>query len=405
MLKAHGLAMRAGFAALCGCAASGALAIDSLVPADWNITPLRAGAWTETFASAASLDVWTNGTSSAASLKSAYTDAAVPARTNDWFDSATTALTLDTDGLNVTNNLSEGSGYVNATADNPAYIDMLVRFDALEDTPEAELFADAKLALYVAEAGGDTTKLVCWANNAYYTNSVATDTGVWSRVTVKLAGGKFNVLLNDAVQTFVASDGSTTVTEFDVTSGAGTATQLERTIFRGTGDLADLYVSHCDPTYAVAGATTAANKNLASATQTELGVTNVTKVQSWMASHTSAVTAETADEKILAAYIVDDDGAIDSPVSLEITAMDIVSPALVKVTVALSVDGTPKTGSVNGVLRLMGATEEGGEFEQLNETAITDATFADGSAANLTFEIPEAVSGVYHIFKPVLSAK
>ena len=96
---------------------------------------------------------------------------------------------------------------------------MLVRFDTVDDIPDADVFTDAKLALYAADTGSGQVKLVCWANNAYYTNSVTTDTNVWNRVTVKLYGTKFNVLLNDAVQTFKAADGSTSVTEFTLASG------------------------------------------------------------------------------------------------------------------------------------------------------------------------------------------
>ena len=115
MLKAQWLAVRASVVALCGCAASSVLA-DSAVPADWNVTPLRNGAYTETFSA---IPDWVNS-GSVLSLISAYSITGVPGRANDWFPGATGALTLDTEGETITNTLKENNDAVPATADNPA---------------------------------------------------------------------------------------------------------------------------------------------------------------------------------------------------------------------------------------------------------------------------------------------
>ena len=393
MLKAQWLAIRAGFAALCGCAVSGALAaeVSSTVPAKWNVTPLRDGAYTETFSSPDA--AWTTGSGETTNL-AAYSAAAVPSRVNDWFNGATSALTLDTEGESITNALSESAGAVPATTDNPAYIDMLVRFDVLEDEPEASAFEGAKLALYATEISG-TVKLVCWANSASYTSVSGISTGEWTRVTVKLFGDKFNVLVNDAVQTF--SDGTAEVTEFTLASG-GT---LSGTIFRGTGNLANLYVGLCDPTYGILGATVEANKELDAETVTALNnATNVTKVQKWMADNKANVPADAADATILNGYMVGSDTPVSSA-ELSIASMEIVSPTQIKVNVSLTVGGTAKTGAINGILKLMGkASASDAEFTLLNETAITDAEFTGGTSAEYTFTIP---TGGYHIFKPVIS--
>ena len=389
MLKAQWLAVRASVVALCGCAASSVLA-DSAVPADWNVTPLRNGAYTETFSA---IPDWVNS-GSVLSLISAYSITGVPGRANDWFPGATGALTLDTEGETITNTLKENNDAVPATADNPAYIDMLVRFDTVDDIPDADVFTDAKLALYAADTGSGQVKLVCWANNAYYTNSVTTDTNVWNRVTVKLYGTKFNVLLNDAVQTFKAADGSTSVTEFTLASG-GT---LTATAFNGTGNLANLYVGHCDPKYAVAGATTAAAKSLSTASQTDLGAENLTRVNKWLADNN--VAASTGDDAALKGYLAGANGAVESA-TLSIASMDVLSPTQVKVTVTMTVNGAAKAGTVNGKLRLMGkVAASDAAFTQLTETAIDNAAFTEGTSAEYTFTVP---TGGYHIFKPVIS--
>ena len=107
MLKAQWMAIRAGFAALCGCAVTGALA-GGTVPVEWNVTPLKSGAYIETFAT---VPEWATAVgSSTQAVKSAVATVSY-SRVNDWFDNATTALALDTEGEDINNHLSEDSVY------------------------------------------------------------------------------------------------------------------------------------------------------------------------------------------------------------------------------------------------------------------------------------------------------
>lgn len=397
MLKAQWMAIRAGFAALCGCAVTGALA-DGTVPVEWNVTPLKSGAYIETFAT---VPEWATAVgSSTQAVKSAVSPLDnAPSRTNDWFAGATKALALDTEGGSITNELTEtGSELPNAavpaTVANPAYIDMLVRFDALEDAPESSELTGAKLAIYAMEVS-DEVKLICWANDSTYTSADTINTGAWNRVTIKLFGDNFTVLLNDEVRTFLDGSGQS-VSEFSLANGGA----LSGTIFRGTGDLANLYVSHCDPKYGVAGATEEANKLLDSATVSDLNnVTNVTKIQKWMADNKTNVPSDASDANILTGYMLGADAPVSSA-DLSITSIDVLPPSQVKVTVGLAINGTAKDGQINGVLSLKGANTEGGAYSNLTDTVFTGANFTGGSA-EFIFTVPSG----YHIFKPVLSVQ
>lgn len=395
MLKAQWMAIRAGFAALCGCAVTGALA-GGTVPVEWNVTPLKSGAYIETFAT---VPEWATAVgSSTQAVKSAVATVSY-SRVNDWFDNATTALALDTEGEDINNALTngvDGSTSVATTDVKPVYIDMLVRFDALEDEPDTNTLSGAKLALYMNTSGN----LVCYSNDGFATNSTEYSTNEWNRVTVKLAGESFQVFMNDGADPL--SFGSTDT--FMVKGGRGLTTgTLSGTTFRGTGYLADLYVGYCDPKYGVAGATEEANKLLTAATVSELNnVTNVTKIQKWMADNKTNVPLDADDANILKGYMLGANAPVSSA-DLSITSIDVVSPTQVKVKVGLAIGGEAKTGSINGVLRLEGAITEGGAYTLLNETVVTDAEFESGnSAEEYTFDIP---ADGYHIFKPVLSVQ
>ena len=377
---------------------------DSTVPADWNVAPITDGAYIETFNA---LPAWATGAGEVTAKSGlSASSTGLPDRTNNWFaagDSANTVLALDTAGAIITNTLGEGSNnYVPVSSDNPVYFDLLVRFDPVDSIVDESMFNESKLSLYI----NSDKQLVCRTTAANIADDLTLDTNTWYRLTVKMMGSTFSVLLNDQPLTFNSSETLSINT-------AGESGQITQARFCGTGHLDDLYISHQSPAYAVAGASSAPSVTLD--TYAGLADESKTSVLKWLADNSAALltasgaagdSAQLAEATGLTAYIFNTPGLVasnvgESPYALGIAGIDVLSDTQVQVTVSLSVLNTVFTGNINGILKLEGKqSSSAAAFTTLETTTFTDAAFTSG-LATFTFTIPAG----YRIFKPVITVQ
>jgi hypothetical protein len=368
-----------------------AQAANSYIPSDWNVAPMTSGAYREAFDS--TLPTWaTNGLSMATNAFVSITG--MPARSNAWFGSNVKVLQLDTDGKVITNTLAySGEGAV-SFGTTPVYVDVRIKFDAMTDVPDPSLLEGVKLAVYVTSEA----KLVAVHAAGATTNDTVLDTNKWYQLTIKMrTDGKYDVLTNDVVVSAFSG--------LALKSG-GNNNQLAAVSFYGTGLVDELYVSHGDPAYTVTGPTTAIPTLPATGTNAP-SASEQTRINAWLSGN-AGVTPSTS----LAALSKDDlnsafllnalggDSANAAPVAYTfgITAIDVVSPTRLVVTVMLVANGSNKSGPINGKIQLQGKVNNSDPSWTTLSGAITP-TYADFTAgkATYTYTIP---AGGYRFFKP-----
>jgi len=365
----------------------GAQAADSVVPSAWNVAPMRAGAYLESFD--ATLPAWadTVGVSSVSDQYPAMTG--LPVRSNAWFDANAKVLRLDTEGAVVSNTVAypASEGAVSFAA-KPVYVDMRVRFDAMTDVPDPVVVQGSKLAVFVAA----DKKLVAVHASGWSTNAVALDTNLWHQLTIKMLNGTYDVLLDDQ-----------TIFSGLTVRNVGAANILESASFCGTGLIDDLYISHGDPMYAVTGPTGTIpelpedGSNIPSDTQQ-------TRINAWLDGTAVTDLSNLTQDELSHAYLLnelEDDGgvALDPVYTFGISAIDVITPTLLKVTAALSTGSGAKNGAINGRIQLQGKVGINDAWTTLSG-AVTPA-FADfvNGQATYTFTIP---AGGYQFFKPLI---
>jgi len=388
-------------------------AVDSTVPADWNTAPITDGAYIETFNS---LPAWATGAGELTAKSGlGASGAALPSRANDWFaagDANNNVLALDTAGTIVTNKLGEGANeYVPVSSESPVYFDLLVRFDPVDAVVDESMFGESKLSLYIDAdkhlvCRTSTTNLADDPADATGATKMVLDTNTWYRLTVKMMGSTFSVLLNDSLLKFGAAESLSI-------NAAGETGQITQARFCGTGHIDDLYVSHQSPAYAVAGATTATSVTLDS--YAGMAAETKTSVLKWLVDNSAALltaagqetSAELAEATGMTAYMLNTPGLVASsasasPYTLGIAAIDVVSDTQVSVTVSLTVlNGAAFSGSINGILKLQGKQSSAdAAFTTLTETTFSHAEFTGGTAT-FNFTIPSG----YRIFNPVITAE
>lgn len=364
-------------------------AADSTVPLHWNVAPMRAGAYLESFESAFPTWAHLSGGSSATDTFPTMTGSALPTRANAWFDANAKVLQLSTDGTVLTNTLMNAAPAPAAIsfASTPVYIDTRVRFDALAETPAADLLANCKLAFYVDSA----SKLVVVHNGGSTTYATPLNTNQWYQVTAKLLNGKCDIKLNDV----------TILTDLELTN-SGTANQLDALNFYGTGYMDELYVSYGAPDYAVEGPVTAIAATLPADGDNVPGDEEQTRINRWLSEQTGLTSLEMTQDELSQAYLVDADltGAA-GPVDCDfgISAIDIATPTNLKITAKLTVNEVAKVDSINGRIQLLGKVARGDSWTTL-EGAITpsNADFINGEAVYF-YTIP---AGGYKFFKPTI---
>jgi hypothetical protein len=274
------------------------------------------------------------------------------------------------------------------------YVDVRIKFDAMTDVPDPTLLDNVKLAVYVTSEA----KLVAVHGAGATTNAAALDTNKWYQLTIKMrTDGKYDVLTNDVVVSAFSG--------LALKSG-GNNNQLAAVSFYGTGLVDELYVSHGDPAYTVAGPTTAIPTLPATGTNAP-SASEQTRINAWLSGN-AGVTPSTS----LAALSKDDlnsafllnalggDSTTAAPVAYTfgITAIDVVSPTRLVVTVMLVANGSNKSGPINGKIQLQGKVNNSDSSWTTLSGAITP-TYADFTAgkATYTYTIP---AGGYRFFKP-----
>ena len=378
----------AGFIFTCVQLVSGnAQGADSAVPTLWGVAPMTNGAYLESFDT--TLPVWAGRTGGSV-VTNVFSPAitGLPARSNAWFGAnSAKVLWLNTEGSLLTNSVLHSDDSAVSFASSSVYLDMRVKFDALTDDPDTKVMTDSKVALFVSSdcrlvavhAGG-------WNTNS--TGSFATiDTNRWYQLTVKMSAGKYNVLLNDQV-----------VFSNLWLKNVGPTNTLQSVNFYGTGLIDELYISHGDPANAVKGPTnTVPTVTAGSNPPTD---EEQFKINVWLSNNgVTSLTGLTQDQ-LSRAFLLNElvDGKPSAVgYSFGISAIDLVSPTKLALTVSLSTDNGVKNGPINGKIQLLGQKTSAEDWTTL-DGAITPVyeNFTNGKAS-YTFDIP---SGGYRFFKP-----
>lgn len=384
------VAVKAGLFCISALVLTGNLyAADSVVPREWNVAPMRAGAYLEAF-DAGSLPAW----ATAVGLNVVSNDfpaiTGMPVRSNAWFDANVSVMQLETAGEVVTNTFLHDNDSAVSFASEPVYVDLRMKFDPLTDPPDTELLSNVKLALYVSSS----SNLVVVHNGGVTTNTASTiNAGIWYQVTVKLQNGKFDVLLND--QTVPAFSNLTLKV-------AGTANVLTSANFFGTGLIDELYVSHGDPTYVVTGPTNSI-PGLPPDGANPPTDEEQTRINVWLQNYPAVTTLNLSQDELSQSYlmnelnILDSTNGVASTYSFGISGIEIISSLKVVVTIALNVNAINKDGTINGKIQLLGKADVNDATWTVLTGAITP-TYGDftNGEATYTFDLP----GAYKFFKP-----
>lgn len=364
---------------------------DSVVPANWNVAPMRDGAYLEAFEG--STHTWATliGYNVVTNVFPTMSGSNLPVRSNAWFDANAKVLQLDTDGGVVTNALVYSGEAPVTFSTKPVYVDFRIKFDAMTDEVGDGLTENIKIALYLKE----DCKLVALHGGGATTNSTPVDTNKWHQLTMKLADGKCDVLLNDVV----------VFTDLTLKDN-GSANTLNSANFYGTGYIDELYVSHGDPAYDITGPTAALTATLPAAGDNPPTDEQQTLINVWLQGK-PAITdlSSMTQDQLSHAYLLNDvlvDQGTASAVGYDfgISEFEMISPTSIKVKVFLTTNDTLKQGTINGKIQLLGKINYSEATWTLLDGCISPSLgeFTDGVAL-YDFTIP---GGGYRFFKPLI---
>jgi hypothetical protein len=352
--------------------AGGAFAENSIVPVNWNVPTITDGAYLQTFENALT---WGGQTVGTATTNSRVT-VAPPSRSNAWFSAGTTLAMKIPDDASYTNTLvNDGVGGAVSFATTPVFVDMRIQFTAYEGTPPD----NAKLAVFVS-----TTNLIHVVHNGGTTTNTWPGgdlLSAWHQLTVRLQkDGKCAVLLDDV----------TVTNNLTPKVGVGTVNELDSLEFANSGYVDDLYVSHGNPNYPGTMGTIPAGA----------GVPSVTagSVTNWLANYFNdgrlAANANLTGILLDRAYLLNmapTNGEPVTSVAFGVSAIDLVSPTLVKVTCRLTVNGSNREDPINGKLQLQGKTAIGNAYATLDGAVSPQSTDFNGGLATYTFTVPSGM--------------
>lgn len=372
--------------------------IDSRVPWDWNIGPLREGAWREDFEDA--LPAWAAapGSSGLTTNFPSLKAASFPVRTNAWFDPGTQVLRVEVPAGSLSNHLAyveaAGGGAVTFSA-RPVYVDLLAHLEATAVGREPEemlqgwslgLFLDAQNHLVALDGTGVTVSAESFA------------TGIWRRVTFRLEASAYSVQIDglDVFSGLELRDASNSV--------------LGSLCMRGDGWLDELYVGHGAPDYAVAGPTESLPPLPDGGGPNAPTDEQRTRLNVWLQNYGEidiqpdtklAMTLEQLCEGFLIGELAGD-ADIVHPVgyAFGISAIDMHFPSLLQLTARLATDAGPKQGPINGRIQVQGKVSRSDPEWQTFAKAITPefAHFTNGEAV-YDYAIPD---GGYRIFRALI---
>ncbi|MFO7936137.1 MAG: hypothetical protein R6V06_00805 [Kiritimatiellia bacterium] len=367
---------------------------DSYVPVEWNIGPLREGVWREDFENTAPPWISTTGKSLVTNTYPSVTFPEFPARTNSWFDSGTQALLLDVPAGVLSNRLaytaSDGGGPV-LFSTLPLYIDFLAFFEPCPaDRTPSDLLKDWMLGVTL-----DTQHYLVAVDGSGSTVSTSTfETGVWHRVTLRLENENYSVSI----------DGTNVFTSLNLRNFS--TAQIQALCFRGSGWIDEIFIGHCSPDYPVPGPTQSVPPIPISASNPPTDEQR-TSLNFWLQNYTGIniqpdTTFNMTGDQLNDCYLIGElTGNAETllPVSYTfgISAIDLHTPLLLKITARLFTDNGVKTGAINGYIRVTGKINRSDTEWQIFPEAITPekAHFTNGHATYL-YSIPE---GGYRFFR------
>ncbi len=358
----------------------GTAVASSEVPADWNVAPFTSGAYLEPFTGQ---PAWAPEALALVDPTDSHVDVNVPTRANVWFGTTTQALKLNTGDASIANTfVYKGSSTKVSFATKPVFADMRVKFVAMPDeTPP--IIGDAKLAVYVNSTG---THLKIARKNGTESIAASDLTTKWHQLTIRMDAGAFDVLLDDAT---VATD----LVPIDAD------TDLNSISFAGTGYIDDLYVSHGDPKYAIAGPTSGAPTLAGPHSRSD---EEQTKVNVWLSTYLginpSTVLSMTQDQ-LSSSYLLNVLGG-NSTTALPVTptfgvdSFDIVTPGTLHVVLKLLTGVGGNSVTINGKIQLQGKAATNDTWADVG--APFAATFVSGymTPANFT-----GVDTTYRLFR------
>ncbi len=363
----------------CACVLNAA---GSDVPNAWNVAPMRSGAYLEGFES--TMPAWGSATGASVLTDDFPAMSGLPARSNLWFDANTQVMELDTAGTILTNLLQHTEAPTAIDFENePVYVDMRVRFNAMSDDPDPAVLADCKLAVFVSE----DAKLVVVHGNGISTNATVLDTNLWYQVSVKMEAGQADVKLNDSI----VFSGLTL-------QSAGTENVLAAVSFKGTGYLDELYVSHGAPDYPVPGPTTAIPALPADGSNMPTDEQQ-TRINKYLSDQAGLTDLNMTQDDLSAAYLVNAalTGEADPvAVAFGISAIEIITPTSLQITAKLTVDSTDKDGGINGRIQLFGKVNKGDGWTLLDGAVSPGSVVFSSGEVTFTYAIP---AGGYKFFK------
>ncbi len=324
---------------------------DSEIRFDWNVGPIRAGAWRESFDE--SLPGWlsSSGINAIATQFPSMEGAPFPARTNAWFGNNVAVLSLHTSLSVATNTLAyasvEGGGAV-STLTRPVYFDLRTRF-------EPSLPTDIQDAWIFGLHMNTDNKLVAIDGKGTVVDDEIFDTENWHQVTFVIGNGTYSILV----------DGIPKFTDLVIRGGGSTLGGL---VLYGIGWVDEMYVSHCNPDYVTAGPTIEI-PSLPEASGEDLPTEEQqTRINVWLQSlvEQEVVSSETllnmTRQELAVQYLLNEIGydgvSTATPVSYEFSIGDftLLSATQIDIESLLITDHGIKQGLVNGRIRLQGKT-------------------------------------------------
>ncbi|MFO7936565.1 MAG: hypothetical protein R6V06_03045 [Kiritimatiellia bacterium] len=329
------------------------------VPDEWNVAPMTAGAYLESFESG--LPTWAGATGASVTTSDYPVIADLPTRSNTWFSTHSNVLALDTEGTIISNELQGTSGPV-SFATEAVYVDMCVRFNPMTEEPDPAVLEDCKLGVFV----NSEYKLVIAHSGGCSTNSTVLDTNDWFQITVEMTNGICNVYRNDQI---VFSD--------ITLNASGDANELNAVNFSGTGYLDDLYVSRCAPDYSVVGPVTEIPALPADGSNVPTDQQQ-TRINTYISEQSELTSIGMTQDELSQSYLVDasisGDPASAPTIDFGISDIEVINDTTLKVTASLDVASSAKGGNINGYIQLQGKTAKDGTWEDLGETVTPSFT-------------------------------
>jgi len=345
------------------------------VPAEWNVDPWTNGVSFEAFGS---VPAWAIGAG-----QSSFDDPLAPARSDRFW----------------TSTVSEGNQLIFST------LGITNTITGAKIQPGVPVFADMRCKIYSFGSTPPTlspSTVLCFYANQNSNLVVASSTECKTNTAIKILPTEYYpVMIRFATDAFdVFFTNSTTA----VLSLTATTNQIARLVIYGDGGLDDLYLSYGDPRRTAY--TNAITFSSWTPTSAEEKV-----VSNWVASQKASgasVTAITKDDAVN--YYLTDTTPSDINFAGELGVGSIdYNPASTSVTVVVTLktdNSTRKTGKINGVLKLKGATNyadaKNGTWPSgvLATTTIQAEDFNNG-VARYTFTLPNADN---KFFLPVIQS-